>query len=153
MPLIPRGLTPGFVQRIKDQVSNLSLPGVVDRTIQRVRDEVRPPKPDRARSPVDVVAVPHNVGMYEAAIRKAGREWRILRVRYNDNDRDLEPYSFRFWDKDDPTIPLLYAFCHKDQDTEAFKLKKIQDMSITNRFYGTRAGEAPKWDNEFARPE
>lgn len=166
MPMIPRGLTPSFVNRIKDEVRQLTTPGVIDRTLQRVRDEVKHQvqkqvygpstlehgKPRPEQLDVAMIPVPNDVASIEAAMQKAGREWRIVRARYHDNDRDLEPISFRYWDKDDPAIPLVYCYCHKDGTTEAFKLKKFQSVTITGRFFGPRATppRSTQYRNEFA---
>jgi hypothetical protein len=160
VPLIPRGLTPSFVQRIQDGVRNLRAPGgveqVVNRTVDRVKREINDRLPGGGGQQTDFAGggdipmppIPSDVGDVMARIARAGAQWRILRVRYHDTERDLEPYSFRYRDADDPHIPLLYAYCHKDEATEAFKLKKFQSITITNRTYGPIGA---KWDNEFAR--
>ena len=156
MPLIPRGLTPRFIDRIKQEIRNLTTPGVIDRTIQRVKDEILP-YPTRPPPVVEpstaVTPVPLDIASIMQAFASAGRQWRIVRARYHGNDRDLEPLSFRWNDKDDPAIPLVHCYCHKDRMTEAFKLKKFESVAITNRFYGPRASppRGTEFDNEFAR--
>lgn len=157
MPLIPRGLTPGFVQRIQEGVRNLGLPSaldIADRTVQRVRREINDRLPgggaprgdfgeaaDVAMSPI-----PSDVADVMARIERAASRWLMIFVAYHDQERFLEPYSYRYRDADDPHIPLVYCYCHKDKATEAFKLKKFQRIEITKRQYGPPG----KWDNEFA---
>lgn len=149
MPLIPRGLTPGFVDRIRREVTNLNAPGsVINRTLDRVRQRFQPtPEPPAPEEyPVAVSAVPSSVADVEARIRWAGARWRILRATYHDSARDLEPYSFRYRAAENQTVPLLYAYCHKDDATEAFRLDRFQALTITDRTYGPPG----RWQNEFA---
>lgn len=62
---------------------------------------------------------------------------------YNGHWRDAEVYSYRYRDKDKPHQPLLYAYCRKDDQIEAFKLDKIQDIQLTDRPFN------PRWVVEF----
>lgn len=68
-------------------------------------------------------------------IQIAGSNRLIAAAQYNSMWRDLEVMSYRYRDKDDRNIPLLYAWCHKDNAYEAFKLKKFQAFQLTRRPY------------------
>lgn len=168
MPLIPRGLTDSLFDRIRDRVRRelgveptaptagepgTADPGFMSRIKQLVRERlgIEPAVRDAEPAPggfgdQDVYyGPPKSLEDVKRRIQEAGRSQppMLLRVFYNGQWRDLEPYSYRYQDKDDPHIPLFFAFCHKDQQIEAFKLKKIFDIQVTRRPY------QPKWTVEF----
>ena len=51
----------------------------------------------------------------------------LLWMTYNNVSRYVEPYSYRF----KSTGKLFYAFCHKDQQIESFRLDRIGDVKRT----------------------
>jgi hypothetical protein len=77
-------------------------------------------------------------------IQEAGRHRPpvLLHALYHDHWRYLEPYSYRYRARDKPWIPLFYAYCHKDNQIEAFSLSKIQDLRVTETPF------RPKWTVE-----
>lgn len=99
-----------------------------------------PPPPKPAYS-----GPPRNLSEVKERIQKAGRSKppMLVRMLYNGQWRDVSVFSYRYRDADDPHIPLLYGYCHKDNHIEAFKLKKIQDIQVTNRPF------QPQWPVEF----
>lgn len=76
-------------------------------------------------------------------IQTAGRRRVLLNMQYNGVYRKVEPYSYRYRDKDNPNEPLFYAYCYKDQQIEAFKIRRIQDLQVTGEQF------APRWTVEF----
>lgn len=174
MPLIPRGIGDAFFDRIKDRVRReLGVdpnaapasptspdPGLRSRIKQLVLDQLGlpppgapppgtpppPPPPPQPPQPPQYSGPPRSLAEVKERIQRAGRSRPplLIRANYNGNYRDIEVYSYRFRDKDNPAIPLLYVYCHKDQQIESWKLLKIQDLQITERPY-----PAVRWDIEF----
>lgn len=64
----------------------------------------------------------------------------LLELSYNGVDRLVEPYSFRV-SKDGNE--LLYAFCYKDQRTEAFRVDRIEHAKATTTKF------IPRWAIEI----
>lgn len=142
MPLIPRGLTEGLVERLKERVKRELEQRVVSPIKERVRQElgIEEPVPDPEHQPH---RRPVSIAEKMFRIQDAGRQRVMLYMEYNGIYRYVEPYSYRYRDKDNPNQPLLFAYCHKDHGIEAFKLVKITDAVVTRRTF------SPRWDVEF----
>jgi len=129
--------------------SSAEPPGLIDRVTDTVRQylNLSPElqQPQQQEVPAIAQTPPASLQEVKHRIQLAGRQVPpvLLRMRYNNNWRDVEPYSFRYRDADDPHVPLLYAYCHKDNQIEAFKLKKITDLQVTSTPF------VPQWDVEF----
>ena len=89
-------------------------------------------------------------GIREAII-EAGKARKLLRMRYKNLERDIEPYSFRFkWIKPKRGqvfgygTEYFYGFDRsKDQTIKSFFLHRIQSVSILPNEY------VPRWYIEF----
>ncbi len=154
MPLLPRGLSDQLFNRIRDRVRDqLGVettaprpddPGLSSRIKQIVRERLgldpTAPMPEEVGAEPPYYGPPRSLEEVRQRIQEAGRNLPplMLRMLYNNRWRNVEPYSFRWRDKDDPHIPLFYAYCHKDKQTEAFKLKKVQDLQVTNQPFQPR---------------
>lgn len=143
-------VTPSLFERIRDRVRQELGGGDSGSFGERVRRLVRkrlsptedaapeappeaPPEEPPYRGP------PRSLAEVNQRIQEAGRKRVLLRMLYNGVWRDVEPYSYRYRDADDPHIPLLYGWCvTKDDQIEAYKLKKIEDLQVTNRPYNPR---------------
>lgn len=68
----------------------------------------------------------------------------LLNEVYHDTPRRSEPYSYRYRAKEEPHVPLLYVYCHKDHNIEAHKLQRIQDLQVTAQPF-----PAIRWPIEF----
>lgn len=144
MPLIPSGLSRSLFERLKErskqELNRLTQPvqDLGQRLKTRVLDtlgvETQPaaPQPPPATNAEKLLR-----------IQMAGRNRTMLNMQYNGVYRKVEPYSFRYRDKDEPHVPLFYAFCHKDRQIEAFKIRRIQDLQVTNEVF------SPRWPVEF----
>lgn len=68
---------------------------------------------------------------------------------YNGVRRVLEPIS---WgrrgqrDADDPSLPLMFAWCHKDTACEAFKVSRFQAFGLMFRSYSMPWPKGPGWE-------
>lgn len=71
-------------------------------------------------------------------IQLAGSNRLQANAQYNGMWRRMEVMSYRYRDKDDPNIPLLYAWCHKDAAYEAFKLKRFTSFQVTRDPYSVQ---------------
>lgn len=98
------------------------------------------PAPDEAPAPERVRGRPRSLEEIKQRIQEAGRQLPpvMIRMLYHNRWRDVEPYSYRYRDADDPHIPLFFGYCHKDDQIEAFKLKKIQDVQVTQQPFNAR---------------
>lgn len=156
MPKVPSG-SGSIVDRVRERVQRELNPGGTSNTpppgppadpafLSRIRelthqqvgtDPTQPPPP---KAPDPYQGPPRSLEEVKARIQAAGRQRppKLLRMLYNGNWRDTEPYSFRWRDADDPQIPLFFGYCHKDDHIEAYKLKKIQDLQVTNRPFQER---------------
>ena len=98
-----------------------------------------------AREPAGSTDHLYNVasGIREAIIA-AGREKKLVRVRYAEQERDVEPYSFRFKRRDGREMEYFYGFDRtRGQRIKSFFLHKIAGVSILPTAY------QPRWDVEF----
>jgi hypothetical protein len=158
MPLDPRGLGERVFNRVVDRVRRQlgvepvapvapvgeePQPGVIDRVQQLVRQRLGL-EPQVEQAP-PYYGPPRSLEEVKQRIQQAGRQMPpvLLRMEYNGNYRDVEPYSYRYRDAEDPHIPLFYGYCHKDNQIEAFKLKKITDLQVTAQPF------QPRWVVEF----
>ena len=160
MPVIPRSLSKGLIERVRTRLEKEV--GKVERGVERVveralgiettRPEDRGPTEFEKYLPQapDPKVVPYYLWItmldtkrpdWPEVLRRAsfaGKYRLVVKCTYNDHTRDMEPQCLRYWDKDNADIPLLYAYCQKDRQIEAFKLKKFTMMQLTNRFYSER---------------
>lgn len=143
MPLIPRGLSPGLFERLKDRFQR----ELSERVVSPVRERIErglgitppgepPPSPPAHRAPTT-----NAEKMFR--IQTAGRLGVLLWMRYNGQYRKVEPYSYRYRDADYPDEPLFFGWCDKDKQIEAFKIRKIQDIQVTEEPF------EPRWTVEF----
>lgn len=116
MPLLPRGLTPGLLTRVRERLKReLGL---------------APTKRPPVSGPEDVL-----LRMREAVHQEPPK---LVRALYKGEDatsatwRLLEPYSIRYRGKGG--VPLLYAACEKEsyKGIEAFRLERFQDVQVTD---------------------
>ena len=78
------------------------------------------------------------------AIIAAGRARRLIRLRYSDSDRDIEPYSFRYKNRHGQGFEYFYGFDRsRGNRIKSFFLHKIEGVSILPNSY------EPRWDIEF----
>jgi hypothetical protein len=169
-PIDPWGLGQQLYDRIRERVQNEigvqpvqptsaepGAPGAPPDFMSRIKQLVKqqlgygqppgPPAPPGAPPAApEYQGPPRGLAEIKQRIQEAGRQQppKLLKLLYNNQWRDVEVYSYRFRDADDPHIPLLYAFdVTKDNQIEAYKLKKIQDLQVTGRPY------QPRWVVEF----
>jgi predicted DNA-binding transcriptional regulator YafY len=67
------------------------------------------------------------------AIAQAGRARQLIRMRYDNRDRDIEPYSFRYKvrKEDGRGFEYFYGFDRtRGQTIKSFHVHKIQNVSI-----------------------
>ncbi len=127
MPLIPKGLTRGLIDRIRN---------LVDREFSQrrpVQDEEAPPPEQQSIS---------GIGDIHYRIRVGARDKTLLWMKYNNTWRFVEPYSFRY--RSAGLQPLFYGFCRLHNTIEAYRLDRVQDLHNTDRPY------SPRWDVEIA---
>ena len=130
MPLIPSGLSQALFERLKDRVKReLGL---------EPAGSAEPTEPGGKPVAEPQSTPPSSNEEKKLRIQEAGRKRVLLLMQYNGIYRHVEPYSYRFRDKDNANEPLLYAFCHKDQGIEAFKLRKITDLQVTDQPFSPR---------------
>lgn len=86
---------------------------------------------------------PMSYGRLRYRIGLAGRNRLLVKMKYNGVWRFVEPYSFRYRDKDTPSIPLFYAYSHKDNAIRSYKLLRVQGLALTRQTY------TPRWPVEF----
>jgi hypothetical protein len=142
MPLIPRGLSPGLFERLKDRFKRELTERVVSPVRERVERGLGVEPPEEEPPPT-----PHRPPTTNAEkmfrIQQAGQQGVLLWMRYNGQYRNVEPYSYRYRDADYPSEPLFFGWCFKDKKIEAFKIRKIQDIQVTDTPF------APRWTVEF----
>lgn len=160
MPLNPIGLGKDFVDRLRERVrtelggggvQQVGLPedsgGLQSRIRQYVREKMNlsEPTPETPNAAPRRRGPPQGLSEVQQRIQEAARHTPpvLLYGLYNGNWRYIEPYSYRFLDRDRPWIPLLYGYCHKDDSTEAYKLYKFQDLQVTDRPF------SPRWPVEL----
>ena len=82
---------------------------------------------------------------HREAIIEAGRASQLIRLRYNDRDRNIEPYSFRYkWTKKGYGAEYFYGFDRtRGQTIKAFFLHEIEGVSILPESF------EPRWQVEF----
>jgi len=118
-------------------------PGLVERLRQQLQQGLQQQQPGL---PLDQPQ-PANLAEIIARINQSGRSKPplILRITYNGKERFVEPYSFRYRDKDNPHIPQLMAFSVADGIIKSFKLLTLLagDVQFTDRSYN------PRWPVEF----
>jgi hypothetical protein len=131
---------------LRPRTEQLSLfdPDLVKRLQRQLQQSLEQQKPPPA--PVDQ-SKPATLGEVLARINHAGRQRPpiILRITYSGKERHVEPYSFRYRDRDNPHIPQLMAFELEDGKTKSFKLLSLLqgDIQFTDRTFN------PRWPLEF----
>lgn len=165
MPLNPRGLTPGLVDRIRNQVRDLFAPAAPNAPqapapgtqqqdpgfFSRIMDKARSWLSKERKDEPTFQGPPSGISDIMTRIQWAGRQSppRLLRMAYQSANspvaqwRDVEPYSYRYRAKEDPNIPLFFGYCHKDHNIEAYKLQRIADIQVTDKTFN------PRWEVEF----
>lgn len=129
MPLSPWGLSKGLIQRIKDRVQRALGDDGPD-------DDATPDRDTMLEGPgTDAPVI-----MYR--IRYAARSRTMLHMKYNNDFRYVEPYSFRYRSRG--MQPLFYGYCHLHDTIEAYRIDRIQDVQTTDRPYN------PRWTVEIA---
>lgn len=69
----------------------------------------------------------------------------LMEMTYNGVSRLIEPYSYRVSQNGDQ---LFYAFCHKDQKIESFRVDRIEGAKATEDTYIPRYPvESDLWAN------
>lgn len=117
MPLIPKGLSQGLIDRVKQRVKQ---------ELGLVPQQQGPPTSEAEMKLRIRTALSTNPP-------------RLVRVLYQGADaptatwREMECYSLRYRGKGG--VPLLYAFCHKDKAIEAFRFDRVKDIQITNKTF------------------
>lgn len=126
MPLIPKGLTTGLIQRVKDRLkrelgmapSQRPPPSGPQEILMRVQEAASQDPPCMVRA------------LYQAKDAQVAT-WRLL-----------QPYSIRARAEDGAW--LLYAGCEKDNwNVESFDLRRFKDLQVTNLPF------TPKFDVEW----
>lgn len=145
MPILPRGLGNELIERIrrhfqtelgggpvKDRPA-----GFIERVVQRLtRDKGE--SHGRTRRPP-----PSGVADVMGRIQEAGARRVLLMAHYaaahghGPSWRYLGAYAYRWRDKDDPSVPLVYCWCaihHAPggDGVEAFKLRRFLDLQVTD---------------------
>lgn len=174
MPILPFGLGRELIQRVRQRLTDNFGPGAgpsgptgpggpagpapdevggdrndfIVRVVQRLTRNKGESQGRERRPP------PSGVADVMARIQEAGRRKVLLSAHYaaahghGPSWRYLGAYSYRYRDKADPGIPLLYAWCgihHAPgaRDVEAFKPKRFLDLQVTNLPF------SPAWPVEF----
>lgn len=89
--------------------------------------------------PVAPQAGPLSVSEKLAVIAQAGRERRLVQMKYDGVDRLVEPYSMR----QGKNGALMYGFCSIHDKIHSFHPEKIESVKMTEYPY------APRWEVEF----
>lgn len=108
---------------------------------ERVRDEAPQPVPvEEAPEAIEREAAGYldKAGMTHM-IRKAAQQTLLLNIRYNNQWRYVEPYSFR----DGKQGILLYGHCLMHNRIHSFYLHRIQGLKMTDMIF------SPRWTIEF----
>jgi len=95
-------------------------------------------------TPISMYAYNVRSGFRESIIQ-AGRERQLIRMRYHNRDRDIEPYSFRYKIMDEGYgIEYFYGFDRsRGQTIKSFFLHQIQGVSVLPQKY------VPRWYVDF----
>lgn len=82
---------------------------------------------------------------FRESIINAGRERKLIRLRYDGRDRDVEPYSFRFKvTREGYGAEYFYGYDRsRDQTIKSYLLGRVQGVSILPTSY------VPRWPVEF----
>lgn len=129
MPMNPLGLTKGLIERIRQRIKTEFGGASSPETQAHVEDTLSDP---RLRGPAtDVAAI-----MFR--IRFAARTRTLLWMKYNNDWRHVEPYSFRF--RSAGMQPLFMAYCEMHEEIHSFRIDRIQDVHNTDRPYAPRNG-------------
>lgn len=79
-------------------------------------------------------------------IRYAGQRNLLLFMRYNDQWRHVEPYSYRFEKVKGSNAPRLYfyGYCRPHERIHKFRLERFQGLIVTDEVF------VPRWPVEVA---
>jgi predicted DNA-binding transcriptional regulator YafY len=140
VPLVPKGLGSGLIDRINKRVQRELVNRLVPEKYRDVlkeelnlKEETNKPKPHTP---------PQSDAERKFRIQEAGKRRVLLYAKYNGHWRFIEPYSFRYRAKNSRE-PLFYGWCYKDNGIEAFRLEKFEDLQVTERPFN------PRFDVEF----
>lgn len=112
----PKQDAPGFVDKLKERVRNLT----------PIQQAMLDPK-----APLDPARVKYRIHF-------AGSNRLLVLLKYNGNLRYMEVYSYRV---DEPgSQPDLFAFCLTHQKIHRLKLSKIQGLIVTDIPFTPRDG-------------
>lgn len=121
MPLIPKGLSKGLIERIRNLVR------------REMGDE--PEVDESGRDPLlEGPMTDAPVLMYR--IRHAARTKTLLWMKYNNTWRHVEPYSFRYRSRG--MQPLFFGWCQLHDEIHSFRLDRVQDIQTTDRVFNPR---------------
>lgn len=164
MPGVPRlgasfldRLRDKAVTRIKDELAPKILPsdtrvpapeklpeGFGERLKQKVKQKLEGLKPVRdwlldRGGKLDLPTIKYR-------IRYAGQRNLLLFMKYNDQWRHVEPYSYRFEKVKGSNEPVLffYGYCRPHERIHKFKLERFQGLIVTDEVF------VPRWPVEVA---
>ena len=164
LPGVPR-LSSGFldrlrdkaVTRIKEELAPKILPSDTrvpapeklpetfsERLKQKVREKLEEVGPVRDwllqhTGPLDAATIKYR-------IRYAGQRNLLLFMKYNDQWRHVEPYSYRFEKvkgEDGPRL-YFYGYCRPHERIHKFRLERFQGLVVTDEVF------VPRWPVEVA---
>lgn len=108
-------------------------PGLLERIKQRVQDVFKAPQ-------VSVLpSAPPSVAAQRAMIHLAGQRSVCLVIKYNNQWRLMEPYSFR---RGKGGEPRFFCWCRLHDSIHGIYLSRVQGMVLANE------GFAPRWTVE-----
>jgi predicted DNA-binding transcriptional regulator YafY len=90
--------------------------------------------------PIEQQCGPLTVADKVALIHEAGRNLRLLEIKYDGVSRMVEPYSFRV---KGTGRRLLYGWCSIHQRIHSFHLEKIENIKISEFPF------VPRWEVEL----
>lgn len=136
MPLLPTGLTTGLIERIKQRVKR-ELGWGDDHGAETSHDQGRDPALEGPAT---------DTASKRYRIQAAARGRMLLWLKYNNEWRHVEPYSYRQF----ALGPVLYGWCHLHDVIEAYYIDQvtnpetgkvhtgIQDVHVTDRPFSPR---------------
>lgn len=126
MPLNPKGLSRGLVDRIKSLVS---------REMGGEEGKGEPGAEGVSADPLLTGAM-SDTAVLLYRIRHGARSRTLLWMKYNNTWRHVEPYSFRYRSKG--MQPLFFGWCQLHDEIHSFRLDRVQDIQVTDRPFAPR---------------
>lgn len=112
---VPQGLSDRIRSVVKDKLSNL--PGIQERML------------DPTKENIDLPTIKYRLAY-------AGRNRLLVLMRYNGQNRHVEPYSWRLRGKQKRLY--FFGFCRIHDKIHMFKPEKIQGCIVTDELYRPR---------------